>query len=97
MGSWNIWRGPASCGAQAVYAAESPLPLRVRRYGPHVGRPARRGTGDYPANEGIGPAQANGRSADRHTRACGGTHANQLAFTICDVTLVDKTPAGACE
>ena len=89
--------GTRASGAQAVYAVESPLPLRVRRYGPHVGRPARRGTGDFLANEGIGPAQANGRSVDRHTRACGGTHANQLAFTICDVTLVDKTPAGECE
>ena len=72
---------------------ESPLRLRVRRYGPHVGRPAMRGTGDFVAIEGDGPAQAIGRSADRQCRACQSTRADHRAFTSCDVTALDKLSA----
>lgn len=45
-------------------------------------------------DEGDGQAQASGRSADRQLRACCGTHASHGAFTICDVTPMDKRPAG---
>jgi hypothetical protein len=61
--------GTRASGAQAVYAVESSLRLRLRRYGLHVGRTARRGTGDLMASKGDGAAEAKGRSADRHHRA----------------------------
>ena len=48
-------------------------------------------------DEGDGQAQACGRSADRNLRACNGTHASHSAFTICDVTPMDKCAAGEHE
>lgn len=47
------------------------------------------------AIEGHGPAQAAGRSADRHSRACEDARADQSAFTICDVTPVDNSAVAA--
>ena len=76
---------------------ERPLRLRMRRYGPHAGRPTRRGTSASLTIEGDGQAQAIGRSAGRPFRACRGGHGGQWAFTTCDVMPMDKTIASEAE
>ncbi len=72
-----------------------PLRPRVRRYGPHEGRTARRGHPRTACDEGHGQAQACGRSADR-ARACEGTHASNVCSSrFVHVTPVDKWPAAS--
>lgn len=65
-----------------LVAVRAALRSAVEAIGEAGHRPSR-------AIEGHGPAQAAGRSADRHARASEGPRRSS-AFTICDVTPVDN-------
>lgn len=82
--------GPRQRGAGRSCRA-SPLRPRVRRYGPHARRSARRDTSACKRSRDTGKRRPSAGAQTAADVPALGRHADQLAFTTCDVTPMDKT------